>query len=217
MLFCLFIRLHQRLISDGNEEKCMPVAVPSLSYNLFEDPKAAHSLPLLFCFSEAEERGCVSFSLYVGFSTVQYSREKSFMKYHLQREKRLAYQNIKIQDTVAHESLVQIKKAQKYACVFYQPQVFKQNITTQKSFHSNPHTTYQFEKKTIMRVQALLHRNCKYAISCLTLQRLWPPVFFPFCTAGRPVMAQREKIYSGTCKLNVFEIYEKCLPTLTTY
>ena len=34
LLFCLFIRLHQRLIFEGNEgnfKKCMPVAVPSLS------------------------------------------------------------------------------------------------------------------------------------------------------------------------------------------
>ena len=31
--------------------------------------------------------------------------------------------------------------------MFYQSQVFKQNITRQKCFHSKPHTTHQFEKK----------------------------------------------------------------------
>ena len=61
----------------------MAVAVPSLSQNEFEHPKAAHSLPLLVFFVEAEERGCVSCPLSVCFSKIQYSREKSSMKYPL--------------------------------------------------------------------------------------------------------------------------------------
>ena len=55
----------------------MPVAVPSLSQNVLEHSKAAHSLPLLVFFAEAEERGCVSFSLSVFLSMIQYNREKS--------------------------------------------------------------------------------------------------------------------------------------------
>ena len=46
LLLCLFIRLHQRLISDGNEgnfKKCVPVAASSLSLNILEYPKAVHS------------------------------------------------------------------------------------------------------------------------------------------------------------------------------
>ena len=87
LLFCLFIRLHQRLISEGSEgnlKKYMPVAVPSLSYNILEHP--LHSLSLLVFFAEAEERGCVSFSLSLCFSIIQFSREKSSMKYPFSSE-----------------------------------------------------------------------------------------------------------------------------------
>ena len=45
--------------------------------------EAAHSLPVLVFLPEAEERGCVSFSLSVCFSMIQYWRDKSFMKYLL--------------------------------------------------------------------------------------------------------------------------------------
>ena len=53
LLLCLFIRLHQRLISDGNEwnfKKCMPVAALSLSLNILEYPKAVHSFRFLHVF-----------------------------------------------------------------------------------------------------------------------------------------------------------------------
>ena len=53
LLLCLFIRLHQRLISDGNEgnfKKCVPVAASSLSLNILEYPKAVHSFRFLHVF-----------------------------------------------------------------------------------------------------------------------------------------------------------------------
>ena len=43
-------------------------AVSLLSYNELEDPKPAHSLPLLVSFAEAEERGGVFFLLSEIFS-----------------------------------------------------------------------------------------------------------------------------------------------------
>ena len=53
LLLCLFIRLHQRLTSDGNDgnfKKCMPVAALSLSLNILEYPKAVHSFRFLHVF-----------------------------------------------------------------------------------------------------------------------------------------------------------------------
>ena len=58
----------------------MPLAMPSLLQNVLEHPKAAYPLPPLVLFAEAEERGCVSFSLSVCFSMIQYSKEKTPMK-----------------------------------------------------------------------------------------------------------------------------------------
>ena len=58
----------------------MPVAMPSLLQNVLEHPRAAYPLPPLVLFAEAEERGCVSFSLSVCFSMIQYSKEKTPMK-----------------------------------------------------------------------------------------------------------------------------------------
>ena len=68
---------------EGNLKKCMPLAVPSLSYNVLKHPKAAHSLPFVIFFAEAKERVCVSFLLSACFFMIQYSREKSSMKYSL--------------------------------------------------------------------------------------------------------------------------------------
>ena len=52
-------------------------------FTVLENLKAPHSLLLLVFFTEAEERGCVSFMLSACFSMIQYSRKKSLMKYHL--------------------------------------------------------------------------------------------------------------------------------------
>ena len=61
----------------------MSEAVPLLSWNVLEHRKAAHPLPRLVFFAEAEERGCVSFQLTICFSMIRYSREKSSTKYLL--------------------------------------------------------------------------------------------------------------------------------------
>ena len=92
--------------------------------------------------------------------------------------------------------------------MFYQSQVFKQNITRQKCFHSKPHTTHQFEKKKKWEGKHYLTGTgnlwflvsaCKYSDSL---------VFLHCCTTGKPVikstMAQIQNIYSETCKLDVF-------------
>ena len=50
---------------------------------VLEHPKVVHSLPLLVFFAEAEERGCVSFSLSACFSRIHCSREKSSIIYPL--------------------------------------------------------------------------------------------------------------------------------------
>ena len=64
--------------------------------------------------------------------------------------------------------------AQKYACLFYQSQAFKQNVTTKRSCHSKPHTTHVFER-TIMWLQHVLTETANlwfyvYPASTLTLQ-----------------------------------------------
>ena len=58
----------------------MSAVKPLLSQNVSEHPKDAHSLPLLVFFVEAEERGCVSYTLSVCFSMTQCNKEKSPMK-----------------------------------------------------------------------------------------------------------------------------------------
>ena len=68
---------------EGNLKKCMPLAVPSFSYNVLKYPKAANSLPFVIFFAEVKERVCVSFLLSACFVMIQYSRGKSSMKYSL--------------------------------------------------------------------------------------------------------------------------------------
>ena len=77
----------QRLISQGNrgniKNLCPQLCLPSLTYNVLENPKAAHLLLLLAFFAGAVERGCVSFLISIYFSTVQQNKEKSSMKHPL--------------------------------------------------------------------------------------------------------------------------------------
>ena len=128
----------------------------------------------------------------------------------------MIYQNIRIQDTICHiKVLCNLKIPQNiHNCVVYQLQFFKINITKQRSCHSKPHITHQFEKKTIMWLQALPHRNCKPVVSCLTWQGPCsdPPTFLPCCATITPViknvMVRRQMINSVTCKFNVFSKYE---------
>ena len=61
----------------------MPVAVLSLSWNVLVHPKVAHSLSLEIFFDAAVGKVCVSFLLSACYSMIQYSREKSFMKYSI--------------------------------------------------------------------------------------------------------------------------------------
>ena len=58
----------------------MPAVVPFILQNVLEQPKAAHTLPLVVFFAEAEKRDCVSFLLSACFPMIQYNREKPSMK-----------------------------------------------------------------------------------------------------------------------------------------
>ena len=58
----------------------MSAVVPFVLQNVLEHSKAAHTLPHLVFFAEAEKRDCVSFLLSACFPMIQYSREKPYMK-----------------------------------------------------------------------------------------------------------------------------------------
>ena len=87
-----------------------------------------------------------------------------------------------------------------------------------------PPTQLYHESFIMTWVQAITHRDCKAVVSCLSLQRLWPPpVSLPCCATGRSIikraMVQMQKICSGTCKLNAFysmkNVYQPSPPPLT--
>ena len=64
-----------------------------------------------------------------------------------------------------------------HACVFYQSYVFKQNITKQKSCHSETHNTHHFEKKNEKnKKQKKEKQSCESKHFLTGTANLWFPV-----------------------------------------
>ena len=107
--------------------------------------------------------------------------------------------------------------AQKYACLFYQSQAFKQNVTTKRSCHSKPDTTHVFER-TIMWLQHFLTETANLWFYVLPCKYSDPPVFLPCCRTGGPVIknvtTQFKKFIHEHANWMFFEIWKICLSTL---